>query len=190
MPSERKTCPTCCASPIARRQRIVACNTKILDLGSRKRPTPKSERQFQPSRPLFTRRMNCFSDDGVSSRMNSRISSFVVNLLSPTFTRIREVGMPRLSKVSSSAGFNSLVSSSIVAAKKASFGKSPSGRSSPAPRKNSSTAISTNSVVLVLEYPLMGSKLYLPTLETPISVAARSKDGCDADGLLVICLMS
>lgn len=40
--------------------------SKEFSLGSRKRATPKRERQFQPSRPLLMRRMNCFSEAGVS----------------------------------------------------------------------------------------------------------------------------
>ena len=96
--------------------------------------------------------MNCFSDTSVSRRLNSRMSSLVVSLSSPTFTRMRDAGMLCLASVFSTAGFNSVVSSSMVAAKKASLGSMPSGRRLLDSVKKRSTPISTNSLIRVMLY--------------------------------------
>lgn len=54
---------------------MVACSTKMVDFGFRKRATLNNERQFQPSRPLPTSRMYCLSELGRSSALNSRMAS-------------------------------------------------------------------------------------------------------------------
>ena len=102
------------------------------------------------SHPDITSRMNCFSDASVSRRLNSRMSSFVVSLSSPTFTKIPDAGMPRLARAFSTAGFSSFVSSSMVAAKNASLGSMPSGLKLLDSSKKRSMAMSTNSLVRVV----------------------------------------
>ena len=143
--SVKKTWPVCWRSPTARKQRMVAWSTNTFDVGSRNIATENRERQFQPSRPLFTNKINCFSDLGVSRRLNSRMSSSVVSFLSPTLTKIRSRGIPRSARISSTAGRTTSFISSIVVPKIAILGNISSGRpASFALSKNLSIAISKN----------------------------------------------
>ena len=144
-----------CILPIARKQRIVAWSTKTFDFGSRYIATEKSERQFQPSRPLLTSKINCFSDWGVSRRLNSRISSSAVSFESPTFTKIRSDEIPRLAKIFSTAGRISVTISSMVAPKIAIFGSRFSGR------KNFVTSLPFSSTNVSFKLSISSRKLLI-----------------------------
>ena len=108
---------------------MVACKTNTFDFGLLNNATLNNDLQFQPSRPLFTNKMNCFLLPTVpktSKLLKSRISSGFVIFSSPTFTRILSSGIPSSDNTSSTTGLISSCTSATSAPKIAILGNRPS----------------------------------------------------------------